>query len=334
MQNIVKKYLEGSATESEKTQLLNWLREKENRIVYRSLKLDWKRSLEKDQFSNGGEESWNRLQAKLWQKSYKRWQESRKMNMFFRYAAIFFFALSIGSLIWFFAGKTPQPNEIFTSVMAEKGQISKVELPDGSMVWLNSGSKITYSNLFASDNRNVELSGEAYFDVVDNTEQPFQVKSNRLHVKVLGTKFNMAVYDWNESVEVVLEKGAVELLQPISQTSVYKMKPGERALLGKGEAGLNVSHVNTSRYTAWKEGMIHIYDQSMEELIKRLEMRYNQKFEISPDAKEFKYTFTIKNERLDEIIDLMEKITPVKATQQDSVILIEADKKKMRKVDR
>ena len=334
MQEIVKKYLEGSATESEKTRLLNWLRKKENRIVYSRLKLDWKRSLHENQFFNGGEESWNRLQARLWQKSYNRWQESRKINQFFRYAAIFFFALTVGSIIWFFTSRPTQLSETFTSVVADKGQISKVELPDGSTVWLNSGSEITYSNFFATQNRNIQLFGEAFFDVIKNDELPLQVLCNKLHVKVLGTKFNVAAYNWDESVEVVLEDGSVELLHPVSQSTIYKMNPGEKALLSAGSAGLKVSEVNTSRYTAWKEGMIHIYDQSMEELVKRLEMRYNQKFEISAGAKDFKYTFTIKNERLDEIIQLMEKITPVKAVQKDSVILIETDEEKMRKVER
>lgn len=334
MQDIVKKYLEGSATESEKAQLLNWLREKENRIVYRSLKLDWKRSLEKDQFAGGGEESWNRLQTRLWQKSYNRWQESRKINTFFRYAAIFFFAMTIGSLIWFFAGQSPRPDEIFTSVIAEKGQISKVELPDGSEVWLNSGSKISYSNYYSETNRSIQLSGEAYFNVTKNTGLPLVVDCGKLHVKVLGTKFNISAYSWDKPIEVVLEEGVVELLDPSTYSSYYRMEPGERVQFNKDIHELKVGKVNTSRYTSWKEGIINIYDQPLEQVVKRLEMRYNQKFEVSDKVKDFRYTFSVKNEPLEDIIELMQKITPLKAIQNDSVIKLEADEEKIKKVDK
>src|SRR5690554_6798377 len=108
MKETAYKYFENRATDAELKQLLHWLRKKENRIVFNSYRLDWKKSLEPDQFPGGGEESWNRIQAQLWQKSYNRWQESRKIQQFFRYAAIFFFVLSIGTLSWYFI-KQPQP---------------------------------------------------------------------------------------------------------------------------------------------------------------------------------------------------------------------------------
>lgn len=333
MQEIVKKYLEGTATDSEQKELLGWLRKKENRLVYSGLKLDWEKSLEKDQFFGGGEESWNRLQAKLWQKSFNRWQESGKVNRFFRYAAIFFFALTLGLSAWYFTTSPEQTDEVFTKVVAENGHISKVELPDGSLVWLNSGSEISYSNYFASANRAVSLAGEAYFDVKRNEKLPLIIDCGKLHVRVLGTKFNVSAYPWNKPIEVVLEEGSVELIDPETLASYYKMKPGERVEFNKNDNELKVGEVNTSRYTSWKEGIINIYDQSLDQVVKRLEMRYNQKFEIDNEAKEFRYTFSIKNEPLEDIINLMQKITPLKVVQENNVIKLEADEEKIKKVD-
>lgn len=334
MRTVTYKYLEGSATDSEKAELLQWLRKKKNRIVFHSYKLDWRKGLKNDQFTVGGEESWNRLQEKLWQKSYNRWQESRKIQQFFRYAAIFFFALSLGSTVWYFSGKSSSGiQETTTSVIAENGQISKVELPDGSLVWLNSGSRISYNNFFAEQNREVELSGEAYFDVEQNAELPMVVNCNNLHIRVLGTKFNVAAYSWEESIDIILEEGVVELVNPVAKTTFSGMKPGQRAQFSKENTALEVNDVNTSRFTAWKEGMINIYDQPLKDVVKRLEIRYNQKFVYDQEIEDFRYTFTIKNERLEEIIRVMEQITPVKAIQQEDVIELKVDEEKKRKVD-
>lgn len=330
MQAIVTKYLEGTATKAEQEKLLMWLRKKENRLVFNSFKLEWKNRLDINQFPRESEESWNNIQTTLLQKSYTGWQNSRKMNQFFRIAAILFFVVGIGSLAYFFTTQSKQIPVFYTSVMAENGHISKVELPDGSIVWLNSGSEITYSNYFASNNRDINLSGEAYFQVTKNEEIPLIVNSGDLQVKVLGTKFNVDAYPKSHQINVVLESGKVELLNSKVESFSYKLKPGERATFDKKDMDLKISNVNTSKFTSWKEGIINIYDQSLEELIERLETRYNQKFEIAADVKDFHYTFTIKNESLDEIIKLMERITPVKAVQKQDTISFKLDKKKKR----
>ena len=333
MQSIITKYLEGRAIEAEQAKLLVWFRNKKNRIVFNGYSLEWKNSLDENQFPGGSEESWNQIQAQLLQKSYNGWQSCRKMNQFFRIAAIFFFVISIGSLAYFFANQEESLPEFYTSVMAENGQISKVELPDGSLVWLNSGSEITYSNFFASNNRNIKLVGEAYFQVTKNEDIPLVVNSGDLQVKVLGTQFNVAAYPDASHIDVVLEEGSVELLNREVESFSYILKPGERAIFDKYDRKLVLSNVNTSKFTSWKEGIINIYDQSLEELTKRLETRYNQEFEFDDDVKNFHYTFTIKNESLDEIIKLMKKITPIKATQKQDTISFKLDKNKKRMVD-
>jgi len=330
MQSIITKYLEGRSTKAEQTKLLMWLRKKENRLVFNSYSLAWKNSLDENQFPAESEESWNTIQTALLQKSYNRWQISRKANQFFRIAAIFFFVISLGSLTYFFTTQSKSLPEFYTSIMAENGQISKVELPDGSQVWLNSGSKISYNNYFASNNRDISLSGEAYFQITKNEDIPLVVSSGDLRVKVLGTKFNVEAYPESHQINVVLESGKVELLNSKVESFSYKLKPGERATFDKNDRNLKIDNVNTSKFTSWKEGIINIYDQSLEELAVRLETRYNQKFEIAEDVKDFHYTFTIENESLDEIIKLMERITPVKAEQKQDTISFKLDKNKKR----
>lgn len=331
MQSIIKKYLEGRASEKEQLKLLEWLRNKRNRIDFHRFRLEWKKNLDAATFPGNGEQSWNNIQEQLLQKSYGRWQHSRRIQQIFRVAAIFFFIVSLGGAIWFFTDK-PVPEQIYyTSVMAENGQISKVQLPDGSQVWLNSGSEIRYSNRYAEDNRELELEGEAYIHAAKNSDLPMVVKSGDINVKVLGTRFNVSAYPESGFVDVVLEEGSVELLSPGSEQLLYRLKPGERVQFDRQERKLAVSNVNTSKFTAWKEGMINIYDQSLAEVTQRLETRYNQEFVVDECAADYHFTFTIKNEPLDEIIRLMEKIAPVKAVQNDTIITFKLDAERAKK---
>lgn len=325
------RYFEGRASKTERHELLDWLRNKENRIVFNSFRLDWRDSLDKDRFPGGGGESWNKLQARLGQKSFVRWQKSRRKEQFFRVAAIFFFVLALSSLAWFISHHTSPVPETFTRVVTGNGQVSKVELPDGSVVWLNSGSGISYNNYFSADNRKISLSGEAYFDVAKNEEIPLVVDCGELKVKVLGTRFNVNAYDVGESTEIVLEDGLVELIRDKSEDSFYQMKPGERINVELKTNRYTINKVNTARYTSWKDGIINIYDLPLEELAIRLENRYNEKFELDREVKKFRYTFTIKNERLDEVLKLMERITPVKVKQTEEAIKIELDREKLKK---
>lgn len=332
MKERIEKYLNGIADKSEQAVLLAWLRKHENRETFNSHKLDWKKGLDAQQLPDGSENSWTAIQDYLLQKRYDRWQQSEKINRFFKVAAIVFFVMGIGSALYFISNQ--HADEVFTTVMADNGQISKVILPDSSVVWLNSGSELSYSNLFSKKNRSIELKGEAYFDVTRNEELPLVVSVDEFQVKVLGTRFDVNAYPESSKISVVLEEGKVELLSAVSTSFDCVMKPGEKATFNKNTRKMNVVPTNTARYTSWKDGTIHIYDQTLEELVKRLENRYNQTFVFEDAVKDFPFTFTIENESLAEVIALMEKIAPIKAKQTDDIIAFSLDKRRKREVDR
>lgn len=329
MKETAFKYFEGKATDHELEELLNWLRKKENRLIFHKFRLDWRKSLKPGEFPGGSVGSWQHFQATLEQKSYLRWQKSRRIMKFYRVAAIFFFIFTVGSLLWYFSNQPADIPETYTRVITDNGQISKVELPDGSLVWLNSGSTLSYNNFFSSKNREVTLLGEAYFDVQKNETLPLLVNCNGLQVKVLGTQFNVNAYEPENSVYVVLENGSVELVNTANDQVFYRMKPGEIARLNTKNNQFRTGMVNIHRYTSWKDGIINIYDLSIDDLIKRLEKRYNQQFEVAPGTKHLRYTFTIENEPLEDILKLMEGITPIKVRQKEEIIKIDIDKRRM-----
>ncbi len=330
MKEIITKYLEGRAIPEEQVKLLHWLRDKNNKLFFKNYKVDWKNSSDSELLPKGSEKSWHAIQETMLQSSYSRWQKSRNMYTIFKIAAIFFFVISLAGTAFFISSRNKLTSDFYTRVVADNGQISKVQLPDGSMVWLNSGSEISYNNLFAANNRKIELTGEAFFQVTKNEKLPLVVNSGEIQVKVLGTRFNVTAYPESEKIDIVLEKGKVELLNSNLPSFQYFMKPGEMASFSKVDCKLALSSVNTSKYTSWKDGVINIYNQTLDELCERLELRYNQKFMYSDELRKYHFTFTIKNETLEETIDLMSKIAPIKTEQKGDVIEFEIDEKRKR----
>lgn len=328
MREIIYRYLEGKSTKEEEKTLLEWLRTDKNLSTFHKIKLDWKNGLNKNLLTDDSLKTWEYVQATILGKSYQAWHVSRKKQRYFAIAAaILFVAFILGS---FYAGKfkSEQAGENWSKVMAENGQISKLELPDGTKVWLNSGSEISFSNFYGKKNRSVKLKGEGYFDVTENPSLPFLVSCNNLQIKVYGTCFNVSGRDDNASLEVVLEKGSIELTKEGLKSFRYKLKPGEMAKYIPQEARVSVSNVNTMRYTSWKEGILNIYDQNLKDVVDKLESRYNQSFEYDSEIENLRFTFTIKNEPLSDILQLMEKITPLKAIQKGSKIYLKRDKMK------
>lgn len=335
MESIIIKYLEGSASQQEQEKLFKWLKNNNNRPIFQKVKHNWQQKLKEDVFfGHGQEETWLKVQSNLWQKNYSGWNKSKKLQMVFSYAAIFILVISIGAFIFYSINRGKTMQLFYTSVIADKGQISKVNLPDGSQVWLNSGSEIKYNNFFASKNRDINLIGEAFFDVVRNENAPMVITCGVLQARVLGTRFNISAYPGNDYINIILEEGSVELKNTDVPSFEYKLKPGEMARFNKSNRELFVSQVNTVKYTSWREGTINIYDQPISEVAKRLNLRFNQKFEYSKEIENLKCTFTIKNESLEDIIKLIEQITPVYAVQEDGIIFLKPDKNKINEINK
>jgi len=333
MKEIIIKYLEDSAADAEKEELMLWLRNKKNRLDFTNQRIEWQKSLDSESYPGGGEVTWNKIQTGLMEKSYWGWQKSRVISQYLRYAAIFFFLTTIGSIAWQLVLKPGSNSELVSRIIADKGQISKVELPDGSFVWLNSGSSLTYNGGFGAENREVSLYGEGYFEIFRNEKLPLTVDCGELKVKVTGTKFNINISLVNNKTSVALEEGEVMLLSQSSKTGPT-LKPGQMAEFDPSVKSLIVKEVNVGKHTAWKEGVINFYDQSLEEILEKLKLRYNQEFVLSEGAKAYRYTFSIRNESLHDVISLIQKITPIKAKQNGNLIEIEVDNEKIKRMDK
>ena len=228
-----------------------------------------------------------------------------KISNYLKYAAIFILAISISSLFFFIQFHHPEKQkaiENYTTVIADNGQLVRIILPDSSVVWLNSGTKITYNNNFAVSNREINLNGQAFFQVTKNKEIPLRVFCKNLEVRVFGTRFDVRAYPEDQNISVVLESGKVEIFNSKVKSFHYKLNPGEMAQFDKLSEKLALKKVNVEKFTSWKDGILIFMDDPMTEVIHKLQRRYNIDIEVAqPAIYKSVFTATIKNETLDEI---------------------------------
>jgi ferric-dicitrate binding protein FerR (iron transport regulator) len=225
-------------------------------------------------------------------------------NQLMRYAAILTLPFLATSLVFgclYF--HEPESNETYAKVTAAPGTIIRYELPDRSVVWLNSGSTLQYPTAFGKDKRNVELTGEAYFEVQADCEHPFYVNTTAgLSIYVYGTKFNVSAYEDENYIETVLETGKVNVITPHQETIV--LSPGEHLLYNKQhQKSAAPDKVDVYEKVSWKEGMLIFRNATLEEIFKRLSRHFNVDIRFNNRyGKEYKYRATFRQETLSQIL--------------------------------
>ena len=327
MKSIITKYLRGKSSADEQNELLHWIRKEEHLGDFQQIKEEWKAEVVKEDVPSEFVGDWKTIQNRMMEQLQQDVQRKQRTLSFFRYAAIFLVLIAVPALVYILSSNWHTNPLVYTTVAADYGQISKVVLPDSTVIWVNSGSTIKYNNQFSASNRDIELIGEAFFKVHKNKDLPLVVANEDLRVKVLGTEFSVMAYPEEKNIQVVLEKGKVELSSTSISSLKQEMKPNELASYNKENKKLAIEEVNTDLYTSWKEGTINIYNLPLSELVIKLEKRFNQKFAVDEEIKNIPYTFTIKNDDLNSILSLMEKITPVDVVQNKNVIELKYRKK-------
>ncbi len=169
----------------------------------------------------------------------------------------------------------PNANELiaYNSITIPRGaEYQKVVLPDGTNVWINSASSLCYPTAFAGNERKVELTGEAYFEVVHNPAKPFRVVSNNQTVEVLGTHFNINAYNDEPAVKTTLLEGKVKVTAAADNTIRYLL-PGQQAALNNNS--FTVKPVETDEAVAWKNGKFMFESDNIQYIMRMVSRWYN-----------------------------------------------------------
>lgn len=306
MYHLLEKYFNGTCTAEEYQEVVSWMKDPANDLYLGgALKGAWKEVLKKDNKIHPDEQLLDYIHHRIaLEEQSQRVKNIRLYRQLLGVAA----ALIIGLVIHALFSVQPSLSEDITThnITVPYGGKTNFSLPDGSVVWINSGSTFSYPSEFRNE-RVVELKGEAYFDIANMTE-PFIVKSSFGEVKVLGTEFNVKAYE-KESFETTLVKGSVLFTNRYGKE--IKLKPGTQVFFA--EDVFKVRDVETELFTSWREGKLIFRDEPLQNIIPRLEQWYNVDIELKDDQiKNLKYTCTIEMETFSEVLELFNVTTPIK----------------------
>lgn len=329
---LIIKYLSGTATKKELTEFYDWLEtSKANRKEYTQFKAFWIESqatigqnenisdLAYEEFENWIQERKNKI---------GQYNDSKKKYIqIIGYAASIIIAVSFLALGYFLGTKSVLPvKKQFTEIEAPIGSKSNILLPDGTKVWLNAGSKLTYEGGFNKSSRNITLDGEAYFDVEKNKELPFIVETSHLDLKVLGTSFNVRSYDDDNKVSTTLVEGKITIelkgketkesvtLKP-NQSLVFYKNERDRKIISniKNDKNLKFSQkleklqpriisdkivvhekADVDGEVMWKEGKLILTEEPLVDLARKLEREYHININFNdPELKKLSYSGTL-----------------------------------------
>ncbi len=279
----------------------------------------------------------------------------------FRYAV----AASLVGIISIFAwnayenwnSRFTQANQIQENeIVAKPGTKSKLLLPDGTRVWLNSESRITYNSTFGDSLREVSLEGEAYFDVVKNAHKPFIVHTSGISIRVLGTAFNVKSYPKESVIEATLVRGLIEVARnSVRNAAKIILRPNEKLTYNKpldkiqqventAEKGslsaapvyafkpehISISSIpknltDSSRIeTSWVYGKLLFDGDSFEELAQKMERWFNVKIKIvNPRVSLFRFTGVFEDENIEEALHALQITNPFKFQIKENEIIID-----------
>lgn len=235
-------------------------------------------------------------------------RKSYRLN-WLKVASIILFPLSFSwaTYSYFTHNKTELPDMI---VMAHSGQKTHIILPDGSKVWLNSLSTLSYPSDFGIKNRTVRLKGEGYFEVTKDEKKTFNVETEGVNIVVHGTKFNITSHSDIPETRISLIEGNISVENTEHQL-LTMLKPNQTLKVDKSTMQFELKEEDTSLSALWSQNKCRIEDASAEEMFQRIGYWYGLNIHLENSNKEHRYGFTIKEESFRELLELINELTPL-----------------------
>lgn len=225
-----------------------------------------------------------------------------------QFAACFLLLVGLGTTYYLNhrESKGPQSALIYKTVRTLKGQKLQVKLSDGTLVWLNSESVLRFPESFKGNQRVLEFSGEAYFNVAKDPSKPFIIRTAKTKVQVLGTRFNLRALAAETTTSVVVEEGKVKFAaHPGQQEKI--LTANRRGIFETSSVPtMTTQEVSAGQYIAWKDNELLLDNLTIEEVAQTLERWYDVKIKISrPDLAHERYTGNFRNPTLKQVLESM-----------------------------
>ena len=333
---LIAKYLSGETSPEEAENLNKWKQSSpENDLIFRRSEDAWNLAhTDRKQIRINRDKAWSGIHERI----ARRYSLPALLRVAGMAASV---ALLLGlALSHFFAnsnaGKSQgQPQKI--TFYVPRGVCSKTILPDNTIVWLNASSSISYPSFFDGDARNIELTGEAFFDVARDETKPFIIHSGNIRVNVLGTSFNFKHYEGDTHAVLAVETGMVTLTTSSSsttsleagqyatvdnrtlQTSVYDATPTVSTKKEERDAtatpGMVEKEAQTNQFSSWRNYTMVFRDEPFINVLNELSRKYNAEFEIrNKEIMDYEYTATFDDMGLEDILKLLKISAPIDYT--------------------
>lgn len=304
---VLLKYIHDIASDEERQCVEDWLggdATREN-ILLQLASIDYALCTKKRMESRNSLKAYSKVEKRIGLSARRYW-----LNRISWSVACFLGVLVLSTFISFWRENVTAGETQLITIQANAGMRTCFNLPDGTIAYLNSGSKLSYPLPYDKNERRVTLIGEAYFKVTHNSEQPFvvSVANDKMRVKVLGTEFNLQSYEDETIVQTTLVSGSVDLEMVKSGQVISKanLKPSERAVYDMDSGSVSITTVNTEYDTAWKDGRLMFKDLPLPQLLKKLAYFYNVKFEVKdPIINSYCFTGTFQNKQLSQVLDYL-----------------------------
>ncbi|HAQ21192.1 MAG TPA: hypothetical protein DCR40_18465 [Prolixibacteraceae bacterium] len=310
MDQLFRKYINSVINPEEYSKVSDFLASKKNEdIIYSLIKPHWDREmLEESEVQKPNPELRDKIiQAILISDRETVLRKLSVSRLKLRIAAILITGLIISTV--FFIRKSTKVQYVaeMQTISAPFGAKTNFTLPDGSLVWLNSGSSVSFISSFEKS-RLVSLKGEAFFEV-ENNGNPFLVSTEYGDVEVKGTSFNVSAFA-GEYFQTTLLTGTVKVKEKRTGEEV-SLQPGQQA--GIYGTDFKVENVDTDMFSSWKDGKLIFRNENLLSVTKRLERWYNVKIELGSDKRlsEISYTGTLEMESFSEVLQLLKITAPI-----------------------
>lgn len=293
-ENLLLHILTGKANSGEKEEFYRHLENsEEERELFFEVKSLWLRST----IQNSSVDIDNEFDD-LWQHITHEKNRIRRMlgRRILQYAATVLLMLGVGGAAGYFIAQNnfEIPEAGTQKYTATRGSVSIVEFPDGTKIWLNSESELTFREDHKNKQRLAELTGEAYFEIAHQEDCPFLVKAGNLLIRDLGTTFNIKAYAGENTIETSLVEGEADILTAEGKT-VVALRPGESALYYAEENAIEIRSIADNVLSAWRDGKFVIRDQRLEDIFKELSRWYGIEFQFENEKlRDYRFTGNIK----------------------------------------
>lgn len=315
------RYFEGCIAQAEEKLLFDYIGQtEENRARFRQWEKEWKSTNEGDERTM---QEWQRLQCRLrTQEAVLPMLPRRHFSIWRRVAAVAVIVLlTAAGTLGIRSMVSLSSAEDFFVFEAPYGEKSKMTLADGTVVWLNAGSVLKYSDKFNGRNRKVILHGEAYFEVTRKEKAEFTVQTCGYDVVVKGTKFDVSAYPEDSVVTTALLEGSVEIYRGEQR---IEMKPGEMVTLDMVTGKFTRAKKDVKQWKAWSENRIEFEDITLKELVAKLSRQYDVNIRLESEqvgAKRFRISLR-NRETIGEVMTALQEIIPITVERRGKDIYI------------